>query len=75
MGLTAVNTRGEPPGCDPGVDRCERPARRATMPVDERHKEPDMSTHRHAQGDRDGAADTVHPPIDIKLAVVVPAGT
>jgi hypothetical protein len=51
------------------------PARRATMPVDDRCKEPDMSTHRHAQEDRDGAADTVLPPIDIKLAVVVPAGT
>ena len=45
------------------------------MPVDERHREPDMSTDRHAQRDRDGAVDTVHPPMDIKLAVVVPAGT
>jgi hypothetical protein len=45
------------------------------MPVDERQNEPGMSTHRHAQRDRDGAADTVHPPMDIKLAVVVPAGT
>lgn len=50
-------------------------AGRAIMPVDEHHKEPDMSTHRHAQAHRDGAADTVQLPMDIKLAVVVPAGT
>jgi hypothetical protein len=34
-----------------------------------------MRTHRHAQGDRDGAGDTVHSRMDIKLAVVVPAST
>ncbi len=45
------------------------------MAVDERYKEPDMSTHRHARGDRDGAVATVHSRMDIKLAVVVPAGT
>jgi hypothetical protein len=45
------------------------------MPLDERRKEPDMRTHRHAQGDRDGAVDTVHSRMDIKLAVVVPAST
>jgi hypothetical protein len=44
------------------------------MPVHERHEEPDMRTHRHAQRDRDAAADTVHSRMDIKLAVVVPAG-
>jgi hypothetical protein len=38
-------------------------------------KEPDMSTPRHAQADRDGAADTVHPPMDVKIAVVVPSCT
>jgi hypothetical protein len=30
-----------------------------------------MRTYRHAQGDRDGAGDTVYSPMDIKLAVVV----
>jgi len=45
------------------------------MPVDEATRTPDMSTHRHARGDRDGAVDTVHSRMDIKLAVVVPAGT
>ena len=34
-----------------------------------------MRTHQHAQVDRDGAVDTVHSRMDIKLAVVVPAGT
>ena len=33
-----------------------------------------MSGHRHARGDRDAAAGTVSP-MDIKLAIVVPAGT
>jgi hypothetical protein len=45
------------------------------MPLEGRRKEPDMRTHRHAQGDRNGAVDTVHSRMDIKLAVVVPPST